>query len=349
MLLDNEATKSNIEDVFTSHLIDNPAIEHGDAIFIYWAGHGSSMLAPRSWSGSSSFKGYGHVDMLVTYDHETKSPSGSGRIAGISDRSMHAMISALSQAKGDNITFALDASFSAPARSRDRGSVRWTPTVKATADDVTTGLWRAGSISAGEGFFHAEYETHTLLAASGSRQSAFEGNDGGRFTRALIKSAGALSLHQTSYEDLISQIISLEPAFDENHHQTPRSLGLHKSRIIFHEIPFIADERYIALDAQAHTSPDHFRIEMGSEHGIVAGTELSMHRHNRRGSLNPALDSLKVLEVHPTWSLARRRSRDGVEGQWAQIMHKTPFKPSAYLRRHLPFGYAGSQIRSIQV
>jgi hypothetical protein len=346
-LLDSEATTTNIQDAFTSHLLDNPAIVRGDAILIYWAGHGSSLLAPRSLSGSSSARGYSHIDVLVTYDHDTKNPAGSGRISGISDRCMYSMMRTLSAAKGDNITLALDVSFSAPTRSQNRGNVRWTPTVKATAEDVLAGLWRVDDASAGEGFFHTEYDTHTLLVASGPREGAVEGNDGGRFTQSLIRAAGALPLHQTSYIGLISHMTSSDPSFGENHDQTPRSLGLHKSRIIFHALPFIADERYIALDA--HPTSDHFRIEMGSVHGIVKGTELSMHSHNRRGSLNPALDRLKVSEVHATWSLARRRSRESVHGEWAQITQRTPSKPKAYLRKHLPFGHAGGAGRAIQV
>lgn len=349
-LLDSEATKSNIEEAFTSHLINNPAIEHGDVILIYWAGHGTSIHAPKSWSSSSSAVGYGQVEMLVTYDHDTKSPSGSGRISGISDRSMFTMMQALSKAKGDNITFTLDASFSSPVNSRERGSVRWTPTTKASAEDVVAGMWGGAVTSAGEGFFHADLDTHVLLAASGPRESAMEGNDGGRFTQALIKAAAALPLHQTSYADLISYINSSNSSFDENHHQTPRSFGQHKSRIVFHSLPFVTDERYIAIDAH-HGAPDHFRIEVGSEHGVVRGMELSMHKHNRRGSLNPSLDSLRVLEVHPTWSLARRRTREGVQGEWAQITQKTSFKsPKAYLKRHMPFGHQiGTWDRSIRV
>jgi len=346
-LFDGEATTANIENAFTSHLLDNPAIERGDAILIYWAGHGSSLLAPRSISGSLSARGYGRIDVLVTYDHDTKSPSGSGRISGISDRSMFTMMRALAVAKGDNITLALDASFSAPVRSQNRGSIRWTPTVKVTAENVIAGLWRVDDISAGEGFFRSEYDTHTLLTASGPHEGAVEGNDGGRFTQSLIRAASVLPLHQTSYVDLISHMTSSDPSFDENHDQTPRSLGLHKSQIIFHALPFVADERYIALDA--HPTSDHLRIEMGSVHGIVKGTELSMHRHNRRGSLNPALDSLKVSEVHATWSLVRRRSRDGAQGEWAQITQKTPFQPRAYLRKHLPFRHAEGAGRAIRV
>ena len=336
-LLDNEATTSNVEAVFASHLLDNPAIERGDAIFIYWAGHGSSMSAHKPMSASSSARRYSKTDILVTYDHETKNPSGFGRISGISDRSMYSMICALSAAKGDNITLALDASFSTLTQSR--GSVRWTPTIKATAADVMGGLWRASDPSAGERFFQNEYDTHNLLAASGPGERAVEGNDGGQFTQSLIKAAGSLPLHRTSYAGLISHIISSNSSFNENHNQTPRSLGRHKSRIIFNELPFIADERYIALDG--HSKSNHFRIKMGSVDGILEGMELSMHGHNRRGSLNPALDSLRVLEVHPTWSLAKQKSRDGAYGEWAQITQKTSFN----LRRHLPFAAAGRAIK----
>jgi hypothetical protein len=70
---------------------------------------------------------------------------------------------------------------------------------------------------------------------------------------------------------------------------------------------------------------------------ILEGMELGMHGHNRQGSLSPALDNLRVLEDHPTWSLTKRRSRDGAYGEWRQVTQKSPFKPNAYLRRHLPF------------
>jgi hypothetical protein len=115
------------------------------------------------------------------------------------------------------------------------------------------GLWRVDDTSSGEGFFNTEYDTHTLLAASGPRESAVEGNNGGRFTQAFIKAANSLPLHQTSYVDLISHIILSSPSFDEHH----------KSHIIFHALPFVADESYIALNG--HFASDHYRIELGSQ------------------------------------------------------------------------------------
>lgn len=45
LLLDSRATKSNIENAFMAHLVNNSSIDPGDAILIYFAGHGSSMLA----------------------------------------------------------------------------------------------------------------------------------------------------------------------------------------------------------------------------------------------------------------------------------------------------------------
>ncbi|KAJ2989725.1 hypothetical protein NUW54_g8690 [Trametes sanguinea] len=41
-LLDHQATKRNIEDIFMTHLVNNPAIEPGDALVVYFAGHGGS-------------------------------------------------------------------------------------------------------------------------------------------------------------------------------------------------------------------------------------------------------------------------------------------------------------------
>lgn len=40
LLLNNKATKQRIEDSFMAHLVNNPEIESGDAIIIYFAGHG---------------------------------------------------------------------------------------------------------------------------------------------------------------------------------------------------------------------------------------------------------------------------------------------------------------------
>ena len=54
LLTDKQATQRNIEDSFMKHLVNNPAIEPGDAIIFYFAGHGSSLRAPKGWFGHNS-------------------------------------------------------------------------------------------------------------------------------------------------------------------------------------------------------------------------------------------------------------------------------------------------------
>ena len=68
LLLDDKATRQGIVDSFSKHLINNPAIQRGDAILIYFAGHGSQMLAPQGWYDDPSAT----VDIICSYDHDTK-------------------------------------------------------------------------------------------------------------------------------------------------------------------------------------------------------------------------------------------------------------------------------------
>lgn len=348
-LLDSTATTAGVERAFKEHLIFNDEIVkgRGDAIIIYWAGHGTIV-------------GLDGTPVLVTYDHDTKSPSG-GRIAGISERKMSSLVRELSDAKGNNITVVLDSSFSSPSNARERGSVRWTATSSKTSlpDEEH---------DEGEAFFHAEKATHTLIAAAGPGESAVETNSGGRFTQALLASLAdpSLLLHKTSYLDLISHIrttaFSHKPhrsssldspqrntraqtlTHAQPTHQTPLTLGLHKHLPIFFSVPFPANSEYISLSPLYH-STTRFRIEAGSNHGLNIGSELSIHAHNRQGSSNSALDTIRLVEVHPEWSVGVAKT-GSVSAQWAHLkthplrMRKDGFTPKAreYLKRRLPFG-----------
>jgi uncharacterized caspase-like protein len=109
-LLDGAATLRHIEDVFVSHLVNNPQIQHGDTLIVYFAGHGSRVSTPAGWSEEGS----PNTDVLCTYDFDTVDEKGDGRVAGLSNRSMHALLRELAESKGDNITLVLDCSFSPP-------------------------------------------------------------------------------------------------------------------------------------------------------------------------------------------------------------------------------------------
>lgn len=322
LLVNKEATKRRIEDVFMSHLVNNPAISQGDALLVYFAGHGSSMPAPRDWCEGKPR----HVQVLCPYDHDTKGPEG--RVAGISDRSLCSMLGELSAVKGDNITLILDCSFSSPqlAGSRhDRRGVRCTPTEKARKEDLFVGLWRGaiGKRFHGEhGFYQYDCPTHTLLAACKPGEMATEWKEGGRFTLDFLAMKKVIPLHQLRYLEISER---LKPAGHIPQH--PVCLGRHKDRVLFDGIPFVPDTNFVPVVGDK----DGLRLHMGAIHGVVEGTEFSVHSHNRRGSLNPSLDNFRVYEVHPTWSLARRKSvnKRGGRGSWARITRwntRTPFR-----------------------
>ncbi|PCH43376.1 hypothetical protein WOLCODRAFT_103408 [Wolfiporia cocos MD-104 SS10] len=325
LLLDAEATKRQIEDKFMTHLVNNPAIEPGDSIIVYFSGHGSRVRSPAGWFE----QGRGEVEVLCPYDHDTK--TGNGRVAGISDRSLHAMMRDLSQAKGDNVTLMLDVCFSPPKAGREergRSHIRYTPTVKADSNDLLSGFWKGavahkGAPSTSRGFAATSHSSHIVLAACGTGWIATEGKSGGNFTRALMLLKDRVSFHKLTYTNLAAEVTAL---MDDHQHAV--SLGRHADRILFDDIPFLPDARYVSIDVYDH---EKLRVDAGAIHGIMEGTEFSIHLHNRRGSLNPVVATYHAVEVHPTWCIARCKhsAKSFARQGWARIVrwnNRTPFR-----------------------
>ncbi|EPQ57204.1 hypothetical protein GLOTRDRAFT_137591 [Gloeophyllum trabeum ATCC 11539] len=306
-LINNKATKRNIEDQFTRHLLNNDAIEHGDAILIYFAGHGSTISGPLDWFSGKP----GEVQVLCTFDHDTRGPEG--RVAGISAVSLQAMLQELAEAKGNNITVMLDCCF-APTEHASR--LRCTPTMKCRPHDLHTNMWRGLQgklgIRADRDGFYQRRSSHILLAACGPRDRALEGKEGGRFTHSLLTVKDKVSLHRTTYAQLLGYINGF------SREQRAVCVGKDQDRILFGGVPFVPESQFVAVDWDDDSK---LRVGAGSEHGIVEGSELSFHEHNRRGSLNPPLTTLSVVEIHPTWSFARSRvpSRPLKDEGWARI------------------------------
>ncbi|KAK7692335.1 hypothetical protein QCA50_003960 [Cerrena zonata] len=331
LLTDKQATQRSIEDNFMKHLVNNPTIERGDSILFYFAGHGSSSRAPKGWFGHNSKT----VEVLCPYDHDTKGPSG--RVPGLSDRSLHAMMKDLSSAKGDNITLILDCSFQSPTSRvalRERRHCRWTPTTKATPDDLDAALWRSAlgysSKSPCRGFSGIACETHIVLTACRSGEGANESKAGGKFTQALLATKNAKPIHHMTYNDFMHHI---ENRLEEDQH--PMCVGLRKHRTIFNGVPFMCDARYVPVTIY---DEEKFRVDAGAIHGITEGTEFSFHKHNRQGSLNPVLATFSAAEVHPTWCLVRNRStpKTTIDNGWARITrwnNRTPFR--VHIRRSI--------------
>ncbi|KAF7293005.1 hypothetical protein MIND_01199800 [Mycena indigotica] len=307
MLLDKHATKDNIEKAFLRHLVNNVAIQHGDAIIIYFAGHGSTVAAPEGWFYPGS-RG-GTAEVLCSYDF------GQRNVVGLSDRSLQSMIEELSKVKGDNIAVILDSCFApvqSPTNVRARSQTRWTPSGKLTAKDLVTGLWEGAQkkpYPRGVGFYNAKSAAYTLLSACSKGEKAMESKDGGKFTSAFLETVRETPLHSASYSSLLQHILAKIKEY-----QRPFFSGATK-RPLFNAVPFRPDEKYFQIDA-VH-DPKMLRIELGSIHGVVAGTKFSVHAHNY-SACNPAIAHVSVTDVHPTWSFGYT-TRSVPSGSWAQI------------------------------
>lgn len=304
VLLDSQATKKMIEDSFMEHLVNNAAIEKNDAIIIYFAGHGSSLVAPPDWFQEAD--NMAEVQVICPYDHDTNTTQG--RIAGISERSFHALIDDLSSTKGNNITLILDCCFSpaqTPRNILDRRITRYTRTTKAITDDLYRGLWtgaRGKPHTSHLGFFNPASTTHMLLAACSLGDKATEDKEGGKFTTNLIRAMSELPLHRTSYTHLIDHLVQTTPDS-----QRSVCLGRHKDRTVFNDVPFVTDKRLSFATLESGTL--QLKVEVGAIHGIVEGSELTIYLHNHLCSRNPPIACALVSELHPTWCYVRIKSQ----------------------------------------
>jgi len=96
-LANERATRSVIIDGFQHHLIENSNIERGDAILIFYAGHGSRAAAPKGWVADDS-----KVETICPYGEWTLD-CYKKEIFGIPDRTIGGLLRKLCSFKGDNI------------------------------------------------------------------------------------------------------------------------------------------------------------------------------------------------------------------------------------------------------
>jgi hypothetical protein len=306
MLLNAAATQDKVEEAFVRHLICNPAVQDGDAIIIYWAGHGSRIPAPMDWFGEDIHAARSHnVEVLCTYDYEKMRADGMGRIAGISDRSMQTMLDDLAAVKGDNITFIIDGCFSMPPTQdprRDRKTTRCTPVVEASPDDLFHGLWPAarGKPKAGRRGFR-KLSCGTILLASSKGERAAESKKGGNFTLALIQTLKDLSLHRTSYA-LLCDRVQLQLDRDRCN-QTVNCRG-DKDRWVLDAVPFEPDPDIYPLHV-LDASNASIIVEAGAKAGLNDGMEMSVHLHRYGGSRNDIIGKLILEEVNLEHSRGR--------------------------------------------
>ena len=240
------------------------------------------------------------------------------------------MLRELAKEKGDNIALVLDCCFS-PVQTaehiRERCRTRWTPVTKAHAKDLLRGLWpsaREHPELSHFGFLDPSPTTHVVMSACPPGSIAVEGKDGGRFTSALLNSLSHLTLHRTTYDDLIA---------DVNRHmiiegQQAVCVGKNRNSVFFNDVPFIVDPQFVSVSSERSRD---LRIDAGEIHGVVEGSEFSLHEHNYRCSKNPSFATVVVYEIHPTWSMAQLKVDDCKIPRtcWAHIVRWNNHNPFA--------------------
>lgn len=95
-LRNSDATRANIIQSIVD-LSENPDIKTGDAILIFYAGHGSEAAAPEGWPARGS-----EIQMLLPYDFSPTTSSEPER-QGLHDITFGALLSRLAERKGNNI------------------------------------------------------------------------------------------------------------------------------------------------------------------------------------------------------------------------------------------------------
>lgn len=97
VLLNGQATRQTIIDelrIFET----NDLIHEGDPIVIFYAGHGATSPAPKSWKAGGP-----EIEMLVPYDFDVVEES---QVHGIPDRTIGAILDKVGRRKGNNIVSA---------------------------------------------------------------------------------------------------------------------------------------------------------------------------------------------------------------------------------------------------
>ncbi|KAK7472598.1 hypothetical protein VKT23_000711 [Stygiomarasmius scandens] len=297
-LTNEQASLKAIEATLHDHLLYNDKIQKGDAILIYFAGHGSTVRAPDDWVDNQTTAD-ARVEVLCPYDHEVR--TADGRIAGISARSMQAFLHDLSSKKGNNITLIIDSSFTAPS-SRDRAHTRWTTSNKAVPEDLYCGPFAAEKLQkTHESFYDNNSTSHTLIAASRAGSTAIEGKEGGRLTSIFLETVRSVPLHSISFSTLMNHISrrmgDVQPPIYTEHG---------KLQFFLNAVPFNEDARFVPVRPHDETT---LRLDVGSQHGIVKGGQLSLHMHNHAGSRNPPIANAIIHDVQLTWCTITVRSK----------------------------------------
>lgn len=232
-------SRSNIVNMLYS-LIDNPDIEPGDNIIIYYAGHGSSYYCSEHLSTESVCQtGDCPVEALCPIDRDTID-SDEHWIPDISDRELSTLLTMISQAKGHHITLITDCCHATSFERQGRGTaVRTTrPTFHSDVNDMLHAAdERLKDLPCYQSVLSKDWEpdmgSYIVLAACRDYQYAKEttGKDGysGIFTKTLVDVLRSGVWKGVTY-------VGLAELLNQSYSQTPVVAGNHRYERIWYQV-----------------------------------------------------------------------------------------------------------------
>ncbi|KAH9923558.1 caspase domain-containing protein [Fomitopsis serialis] len=310
-LIDAEATRANILDAFRDQLINNRDIKHGDAMVIFYAGHGDRRAAPPAWAAEDNM-----VETICPHDEGIPDEQGQ-TIIGIPDRTFDGLMRCLAHEKGDNILAIFDCCHSGGVMREMTGTTRALSLERhrePIPEDLDQEIWTWHSEGASRdvkmvfpaGFSYPAMRSHVLLAACRQDEKAqethinAEGNTRGLFTLHLLKCLRRAfeeeaSLPQLTYARLVDRLLSPEvmklcgTSLDGQH---PLCEGKNRDRLLFSTSELMGEESSFAMQYEN----GRLYVSAGRIHGVVKGTRFAVQASKARSMCT--LDNVVLIAAH---------------------------------------------------
>ncbi|QRW06100.1 ICE-like protease (caspase) p20 domain protein [Ceratobasidium sp. AG-Ba] len=287
LLLDEQATRQNILEEFV-RLRENPKVNKGDPIVVFYAGHGTKLDKPKGWEASEDF-----IQALVPQD--VKEVKNGEVVVAIPDLTIATLFNDLAEIKGDNITAIFDCCHSrsvsrlpTPTGPVDRFA-RYVPPFELPPIplDIDKDLFlprtELRKAVVAKEFTYRELRSHVLLAACEAKELAYETNGAGDFTAALVKTLIENGADRTTYKGCIQRLPILQK-------QNPQCEGYNKERIFFNAKVPGANRKLISV----RSNEKECKLQAGVAQNITTGAVFAIYSTD---IADPSKDIFKLPEV----------------------------------------------------
>ncbi|KZV62753.1 hypothetical protein PENSPDRAFT_758475 [Peniophora sp. CONT] len=275
-------------------------IRKDDAILIFYAGHGASGPAPKSWGVEGE-----RISFMVPYD--SRMPGADDKpILDIPDRTLGALLHQLADNVGNNITVIMDCCHSGSGTrpvqlsdpfnfTRVERGFELDDVVPSSLDKSIWGeLAKERAIEVAAGFGSAGSKSHVLLAACRESERAGEkafkdvSDVRGLFTSELINTLRSVPADKVTYKELFQRIPDIPS-------QTPQCEGHYIDRPLFKALAPSKGRVLWSVSSkdQLHT------MAAGSAHGISDGALFSIFASTEFTDSDKPLATMKAATVHP--------------------------------------------------